>query len=135
GSAVSHPDTNEYAGFLQDTVRITGRLAASLGVRYDLQTFSTRELVSNPLWPMAGKVPRDANNFAPRVGLAYSVGNERPLVVRAGYGWFYPRIPQIYTSTIATDNGLNSTHLFLNMTDQLDQLVFPKYPAPVVSCL
>ena len=36
GSAVSHPDTNEYAWFLQDTIRITNRLAASLGVRYDL---------------------------------------------------------------------------------------------------
>jgi len=31
GSAVSHPDTNEYAAFLQDTVRLTQRLAASLG--------------------------------------------------------------------------------------------------------
>ena len=57
GTAVSHPDTNEYAAFLQDTVRVTGRLAVSLGVRYDLQTFSTKDLVTNPLWPQAGKVP------------------------------------------------------------------------------
>ena len=68
GSAVSHPDSNEYATFLQDTVRMTGRLALSLGVRYDLQTFSTRDLVSNPLWPASGKVPRDENNVAPELG-------------------------------------------------------------------
>jgi hypothetical protein len=30
GSAVSHPDTNEYAAFLLDTMRVTGRLALSL---------------------------------------------------------------------------------------------------------
>ena len=98
--AVSHPNSNEYATFLQDTVRMTGRLALSSGVRHDLQTFSTRDLVSNPLWPASGKVPRDENNVAPRIGLAYSIGNERPLVIRAGYGWFYPRIPQMYTSTV-----------------------------------
>ena len=71
GSAVSHPDSNEYAAFLQDTIRLTGRLALSLGVRYDWQRFSTRDLVSNPLWPASGKMPRDENNVAPRIGLAY----------------------------------------------------------------
>jgi hypothetical protein len=134
GSAVSHPDTNEYAAFLQDTIRLTGRLALSLGVRYDLQRFTTRDLVSNPLWPASGKMPRDENNVAPRIGLAYSIGNERPLVVRAGYGWFYPRIPQIYASTVATDNGLASSHLILDNTDALERLAFPSYPNPLVRC-
>ena len=134
GSAVSHPDSNEYAAFLQDTIRLTGRLALSLGVRYDWQRFSTRDLVSNPLWPASGKMPRDENNVAPRIGLAYSIGNERPLVVRAGYGWFYPRIPQIYASTVATDNGLASSHLILDNTDALERLAFPTYPNPLVRC-
>ncbi len=134
GAAVSHPDTNEYAGFAQDTVRLTGRLALSLGVRYDLQTFSQQGLVSNPLWPLSGKVPRDRNNFAPRLGLAYSLGNERPLVIRAGYGWFYTRIPQIYTSALATDNGIANTHLILDSMDFYDRQVFPSYPNPLGRC-
>ncbi|PYX62206.1 MAG: hypothetical protein DMG74_21475 [Acidobacteria bacterium] len=71
----------------------------SLGVRYDLQAFSTKGLVTNPLWPASGKVPFDTNNFGPPVGLAYSLGEHRPLVIRAGYGLFYTRIPQLYTST------------------------------------
>ena len=50
GPAVSHPDTNEYAAFVQDTIRVTDHLGVSLGVRYDLQTFSTKYLKSNPLW-------------------------------------------------------------------------------------
>jgi hypothetical protein len=134
GTAVSHPDTNEYAAFLQDTIRLTGRLAASLGVRYDLQTFSTKGLVSNPLWPQAGKVPYNDTNFSPRVGLAYSIGNEKPLVIRAGYGLFYTRIPQIYTSTIATDNGLSSVNLILDNTDYYDRQLFPVYPHALTAC-
>jgi hypothetical protein len=134
GSAVTHPDTNEYATFLQDTIRITNHLAVSLGVRYDLQTFNEKGLVSNSLWPDSGKVPFDTNNFAPRAGLAYSLGDQRPLVIRAGYGLFYTRIPQIYTSTIESDNGLAGTHLFLDNSDFYDHQVFPQYPNPLVSC-
>ena len=134
GPAVTHPNTNEYAAFLQDTVRVTNHLALSLGVRYDLQTFALKGLVTNPLWPDSGKVPRDENNIAPRIGLAYSIGDKRPLVVRAGYGMFYVRIPQIYTSTIESDNGLTATHLFLNNTDFFDHQIFPQYPNPRVNC-
>jgi hypothetical protein len=134
GSQSSHPDTNEYSAFLQDTIRATSHLAISLGARYDLQTFSKKGLLTNPLWPDSGKIPYNPDNFAPRVGLAYSFGNERPLVVRGGYGWFYTRIPQIYTSTIATDNGFTSTNLFLNNSNYYDHQVFPQYPNPLVNC-
>src|SRR5207253_1076787 len=57
GSYASHPDTNEYSSYVQDTVRVTDHLALNLGARYDLQTFATKGLVSNPLWPDSGKVP------------------------------------------------------------------------------
>jgi outer membrane receptor protein involved in Fe transport len=134
GSAVSHPDTNEYALFVQDTVRLTGRLAMSLGVRYDLQTFSTKDRASNPLWPQAGKVPYKDRNFSPRIGLAYSVGQERPLVIRAGYGLFYTRIPQIYTSTIATINGLTSARLILDNMDFYEHQLFPTFPNTLANC-
>ena len=72
GPTVTHPDTNEYAGFLQDTIRVSDHFALSLGARYDLQTFTTKGLQSNPLWPDAGRVPYNTGNVAPRVGLAYS---------------------------------------------------------------
>ena len=74
GSSVTHPDTNEYSAFMQDTIRVTDHLGLSLGARYDLQTFTTKDLESNPLWPDSGRVPFNTGNFAPRVGLAYSVG-------------------------------------------------------------
>jgi hypothetical protein len=134
GPAVTHPDTNEYSGFIQDTIRVTDRFALSLGARYDLQTFTTKGLQSNPLWPDAGKVPFNTNNVAPRVALAYSIGDQRPLVIRAGYGLFYTRIPQIYTSTIQSDNGLAPNFLFLNNNNFYDHQIFPQYPNPLVSC-
>jgi hypothetical protein len=134
GNQSSHPDTNEYSGFLQDTIRASSHLAITLGARYDLQTFTKKGLLTNPLWPDSGKIPFNPNNYAPRVGLAYSFGNERPLVVRGGYGWFYTRIPQIYTSTVATDNGYSSTNLFLDNSNYYDHQVFPQYPNPLVNC-
>ena len=134
GNTSSHPDTNEYAAFLQDTIRVNDHLALSIGGRYDLQTFTRKGLVTNPLWPDSGKVPFDPYNFAPRIGLAYAIGDQKPLVVRAGYGWFYTRIPQIYTSAIATENGLNSANLFLQNSNFYDHQVFPQYPNPLVSC-
>ena len=134
GSATSHPDTNEFAAFAQDTVRVTNRLAVNVGVRWDLQTFTTAGLVSNPLFPPSGKVPFQPFNFAPRAGLAYSFGNKRPLVVRAGYGIFFVRIPQIYNSVIQTENGITDASLFLNNNNYYDRQVFPSYPNPLVSC-
>jgi Carboxypeptidase regulatory-like domain/TonB dependent receptor-like, beta-barrel len=134
GQAVTHPDTNEYSAFAQDTIRVTNHLALSLGVRYDLQTFSKKGLLTNPLWPDSGKVPYQPYNFAPRAGLAYSLGKDRPLIIRAGYGLFYTRIPQIYTSTIENENGLSRNSIFLNNTNYYDNQIFPQYPNPLVSC-
>src|SRR5262249_48471657 len=71
---------------------------------------------------------------APRIAIAYSLGNQRPLVIRAGYGLFFTRIPQIYNSTIESQNGLTPDHLFLNNTNYYDHQIFPHYPTPLVNC-
>ncbi len=55
GSATSHPNTNEYAAFAQDTIRVTDRLALNLGVRWDLQTFTTAGLISQPAVSAVGQ--------------------------------------------------------------------------------
>jgi hypothetical protein len=134
GSATSNPNTNEYAAFAQDTIRVTDHLAVNLGVRWDLQTFATAGLVSNPLFPPSGKVPFKPHNFAPRAGLAYSFGKTRPLVVRAGYGIFFVRIPQIYNSVVQTENGITDASVFLNNNDYYDHQVFPTYPNALEQC-
>ena len=134
GDPVSHPNSNDYAAFVQDSIRVTGRLGLSLGMRYDLQTFASKDLQGNPLWRPSGKMPEDRNNVSPRVGLAYSIGNQRPLVIRGGFGIFYTRLPQIYESAVINNNGLTGTHLFLDNADTTHHLIFPKYPNALVTC-
>jgi hypothetical protein len=134
GSSSSNPNSNDYAAFAQDTIRVTDHLAVNLGVRWDLQTFTTAGLASNPLFPPSGKVPPKPYNFGPRAGLAYSIGKTHPLVIRAGYGLFYVRIPQIYNSAIATENGITDSQVFLNNTNYYDHQLFPVYPNPLVTC-
>lgn len=134
GNPVSHPDSNDYAGFVQDTVRVTPHFTLSVGARYDLQTFSKTGMVSNPLWPAAGHMPARTRNVAPRIGIGYAIGDDRPLMVRAGFGLFYTRIPQIYESSVANNNGVNNYFLSLDSTDFYQRQVFPSYPDPALKC-
>jgi len=65
---------NEIGGFVQDEITFSKRLQASIGLRYDWQTYLN-----------------DNNNLAPRGSLAYSVGKEKTTILRAGTGLFYDR--------------------------------------------
>ncbi len=76
GNAVSHPNSRSYSLFVQDGIRVTRSLTVNAGLRYDLQTFEVPGLVSNPLYAPAGKVPTETDNFSPRVGFTYSIGEQ-----------------------------------------------------------
>lgn len=134
GSSVTRPNGNEYALFAEDSMRLFHRLGVTLGARYDRQTFGTNGLVSNPLYPNSGHLYTDPHEIAPRVGLAYAIGDERPLMIRAGWGIFYSRIPSMYTSEVELENGINRTDVFLDNSDYYQHQVFPTYPNPLVYC-
>jgi hypothetical protein len=134
GNAVSHPDSRMYAAFMQDTIRITRNFTLNAGIRYDLQTFEPGPLVSNPLYPASGKVPTDMNNFSPRIGFAYSIGDEHATVIRGGGGLFYMPIPAMYAAQVATDNGIQQSQLFLNLMVPAQAALFPSYPNALVNC-
>jgi hypothetical protein len=134
GNPVSHPNSNDYSAFVQDTTRLTPHFSLSLGARYDLQTFSKTGMVSNPLWSQVGKMPLQETNFAPRVGIGYAIGTDRPLMVRAGFGISYTRIPQTYQSAVINDNGLSDNFISLDNTVTSQHQVFPSYPNAAVNC-
>jgi outer membrane receptor protein involved in Fe transport len=128
GNAVSHPNSRMYAAFMQDNIRVTQKFTLNAGIRYDLQTFEPGPLVSNPLYPASGKVPTDMNNFSPRIGFAYSLGEKHPTVIRGGGGLFYMPIPAMYASQVATDNGIQQSQLFLNLMIPAQAALFPELP-------
>lgn len=134
GTAVSHPNTRSYSAFMQDTFRVTRSFTLNAGVRYDLQTFEPGQLVSNPLYAPSGKVPADLNNFSPRLGFAYSLGDRHTLVIRGGGGLFYMPIPSIYASQVANDNGIQQSQLFLDLMVPAQAALFPAYPDTLVNC-
>jgi TonB dependent receptor len=134
GNPVSHPNSNDYSAFVQDTLRVTPHFTLSMGVRYDLQTFSKTGMQSNPFWTPAGKMPLNETNFAPRVGIGYAIGNDRPVMMRAGFGIFYTRIPQIYQSAVINNNGLTDNFLSLDNSVDAQQQVFPTYPNAAFIC-
>ena len=134
GNAETHPNSRSYSLFLEDKVRVTRKLTINAGLRYDLQTFEVPGLVNNPLYEPSGKMPTVTDNFSPRVGFTYSIGERHPVVVRGGFGRFYSLIPSIYASQVEMDNGLTQTQLFLDIMKPADAAIFPKYPNALVNC-
>jgi hypothetical protein len=86
-------DVRTYSAFVQDTWRISRAATADFGVRYDVQAF-TRGM------------PRDSDNWAPRVGLAIRRGEHA--VIRSGYGMYYGFTPALIPAFALLDSGLNT---------------------------
>lgn len=114
--------------FVQDSWRVQRNVTLTLGLRYeynqpaydafdnaaifDTSSQQFTQLGANGV-PRGGYEP-DKNNFAPRVGLAWSLGEARKTVVRAGYGIHYN------ASSLATGQGIYFNPPFFNF-----QLFFP----------
>ena len=80
------PNNSEYGFFVQDDWRATHKLTLNLGLRYDYQAIAKPPISNpNPVLVAAGFdtgfQPKDKNNFAPRLGVAYSF--DPTTVVRA----------------------------------------------------
>jgi len=88
GSSDVTTDTSVLSGFIQDDWRMRPNMTLSLGLRYDYDMD-----VNNPDFenPMTGPRAVDENNFQPRVGLSWDLGNNGKSVMRAGAGIFTGR--------------------------------------------
>jgi hypothetical protein len=95
--------------FAEDSWRATQHLTVNYGVRYDttfgLFTASGQSQLENPalLTVEALEIPLFASNaaphdyrkaIAPRLGLAYAMGESKSTVLRAGFGLFYNDLAQ-----------------------------------------
>lgn len=104
GQAETNQTTVDYGVYAQSSWRLRPDFTLNLGVRYEFQDLSD-PVLPNPLVPQTANINEDKNNFAPRVGVAWSP--HRNLVVRAGYGIFYLR-----TAELDVDNALKNNNAF-----------------------
>ncbi|HKI13260.1 MAG TPA: carboxypeptidase regulatory-like domain-containing protein [Candidatus Acidoferrum sp.] len=113
GNSEIKPKVGIYAPYVEDTWHVKSNFTATLGLRYEYwgtvgnilpyPSLNTQQLpqgVPGAVFPnfYASKQQGDKNNFAPRIGLAYTpkflkwlVGDDKT-VIRAGYGIFYDGI-------------------------------------------
>ena len=106
--------------FVQDEWRVRPNFTINAGLRYDLQ------FLPDP-------IRTDTDNFAPRVGLAYSPGDRRT-VIRASFGVYYDRIPLRATSNALQRDGTKYVVVQLAPT-QAGAPVFPNVLAGQPSTL
>jgi len=90
-----------YGVFMQDKWKINNRLTASLGVRWDAEILPIEEK-DNPKFASPDDYPRDLNNFAPRIGLTWSLDDAGSSVVRGGWGQFYQKTPFAFLTGVVS---------------------------------
>jgi hypothetical protein len=105
GDPVLDADQFEVSFFVQNDIRLTPRATLMAGVRYDWQTNLN-----------------ERDNVAPRVSLAYAVGNSS--VIRAGAGLFHSRVS---LQVVEEQLRLDGTRQFEIIIDN------PSYPDPLQS--
>ncbi|HKN36741.1 MAG TPA: TonB-dependent receptor [Terriglobales bacterium] len=95
--------------FLQDSWRMRSNLTLNYGVRYDVEftpTFAPLNQIAGfgqQFLGIAQGIPRDYNNVAPRIGLAWNPKGDGKSVFRASYGLFYdhPLLALAFDSDVA----------------------------------
>ena len=102
-----HIRTQSYNFFVNDSWRVRSDLTLTAGLRYEYNTppvdaddrANVYDVNTGTLVPVGTNgVPRsgfhaDKNNFAPRVGFAWTIGDDQKTVLRGGYGVYYDQSP------------------------------------------
>ncbi|HJQ31442.1 MAG TPA: TonB-dependent receptor [Pyrinomonadaceae bacterium] len=121
GNPTSQLKNRPFSWFAQDSWKVRPNFTLNYGVRYDYE--QTDQLAvqdfTDPLTGLAVPAantqafydafhiqqgfPRDKNNFAPRIGMAWDLQNNGNTVLRAAYGLFYdhPLLAIAFNSDIA----------------------------------
>lgn len=128
GNPIQNIRTTDINFYIQDTWKPTQKFSLNYGLRYE-KTYIPQPILVNPNWPQTGRIPSPTHDFAPRIGLSYSI-NDRT-VLRAGYGIFYARFHGNMLDTLYLGNGLYQSSISLLPS----QAGAPVFPNPVASAV
>jgi hypothetical protein len=107
--------------YAQDTWRVRPNVTVSYGLRYDLYKIPSADPTS--LFPASQNFTIDKNNFAPRLGIAYSPNSKT--VVRLNAGIFYDA-PMTNVYELAIQN--NGSPSFFTMSAAPSSPFAPAFP-------
>ena len=85
--------TPRYSGFIQDHWTLANRFTVDAGIRYDFEH-------------LPAQFKQDVNDFAPRIGIAYSPSPT--WAIRAGFGMFFDRYLLAAVNRALQKNGLQA---------------------------
>jgi carboxypeptidase family protein/TonB-dependent receptor-like protein len=120
GSDRAQLDGRDAAAFLQDDWRVTPRLTLRYGLRYQYQQWASVEHHVNG-YPTPYPFPKDRDNIAPRVAVAWDATRDGKTLVHGAYGVFY-------------DNQLRSLQSVAVLIDGTDHVrtLTARFPNPLV---
>jgi hypothetical protein len=140
----------EFAGFIQDDIKVTNRLTVNLGLRYEVYTpdVENRNLIVNfdpdklrliyageeGYSRSAGK-ETNYKNFGPRLGFAYDIFGDARTVLRGGYGISYFPEPYAAGNLLGQNIPLSVSQTFANEVTPANfstvTLISRPFPTPV----
>jgi hypothetical protein len=112
GTPATTVDVVDVGAFFQDDWKLRKNFTLSYGLRYEIQNYIS-----------------DKGDFAPRLGLAWSLGAKKdkpaPFVIRGGVGIFYTRIPSSNILQAQRQNGIAQQQYIV-----ASPTTFPTIPDP-----
>ncbi len=123
---------NDASGFVTDNWKISPRLTANIGVRYDIQLIPQPPM-PNTLTPLTtlytSTINIDKKELAPRLGLAWNPA--KGTVLRVGYGMFFAKSTNSTFYATRVENGVYQQS-FNCTTTTCPALSFPNviFPTP-----
>jgi len=124
GDAEIEYNSTFYNFFAQDDWKATRKLKLNYGLRYDL--YDVPEGDPNAPIEAARNFKVDKNNFAPRLGVVYSLRDgDRPTVIRGSAGIYYDTVYLLMYENAIQGNG---TGRYLNVSRTPTQAGAPLFP-------